>query len=96
MVESATVNLGQLVPQERYKHLQKGRVKKNLEPKNHFRTIKILFFPDFPRLQVRVGGSDQIQKIPDFFLNPSLNNMLFYLDMNIKINIGEVDFIKYC
>ena len=30
--------------------------------------IKILFFfPDFPRLQGWMGGSDQIWKIPDFF-----------------------------
>ena len=30
--------------------------------------MKILsFFPDFPRLQGLVGGSDQIWKIPDFF-----------------------------
>ena len=41
-------------------------------PKNYFRTIKILFFfPDFPRLQ-GWGGSDQIWRIPDFFLTLQL------------------------
>ena len=45
-------------------------------PKNHFRTLKILFFFSyFPRLQGWVGASDQIWIIPDFFLKliPSLN-----------------------
>ena len=37
-------------------------------PKNHFRTIKILFFfPDFWILEGWVYGFEKIWKIPDFF-----------------------------
>ena len=68
-------------------------------PKNHFRTIKIsFFFPDFPQLQEWVGGSDQIWKIPDFFLfsffNPSLNPLFFFLNPSLRVpseNVGKLN-----
>ena len=44
-------------------------------PKNRFRTKKI-FISDFLQLHGWVGRSDQIWKIPDFFLNPFLTSIL--------------------
>ena len=61
-------------------------------PTNHFRTIEILFFPDFSRLQVWVGGSDKIWKIPDFFKsfpNQSLKKSINQLPFTIRVKVCQ-------
>ena len=40
---------------------------RNFQGENHFRTINFEFFPKFGHFRGRVGGSDHIWKIPDFF-----------------------------